>query len=132
MHADKQTHPTEGLPQRVDQPFLNRWVSPSFQVHLAHLSTLMEIPGDVPPKSFETKSGLEIKIALGNYRMFFTPGTEDYFHRYTKDISAESSEAEAAERDRKKLDDFVSAKLGLNEMDVDPAVAPAATAAPIG
>lgn len=32
----------------------------------------------------EAKDGLEIKIALGNYRMFFTPGTEDYFHRAYK------------------------------------------------
>lgn len=32
----------------------------------------------------EARDGLEIKIALGNYRMFFTPGTEDYFHRAYK------------------------------------------------
>ena len=37
----------------------------------------MDIPDDIAPNSFETNSGLEIKIALGNYRMFFTPGTSN-------------------------------------------------------
>ena len=53
-------HATEGLPHRVDRPFLQR--------------SLVDIPEDVSPKAYETHSGLEIKIALGNYKMFFTPG----------------------------------------------------------
>ena len=100
----------------------------------AHVSTLAEIPEDLPPKSFETKSGLEIKIALGNYRMFFTPGTEDYFHRFSKDVkdaaTTSASETEAAEQGKKKLNDFVNSKLGLDSMDVDAPPAAAAVAAP--
>jgi hypothetical protein len=61
--------------------------------------------------------------------MFFTPGTEDYFHRFgtdAKDAAATgASETEAAEQGKKKLDEFVNAKLGLDSMDVD---APAAAA----
>ena len=53
-------HPTEGLEHRVDQPFLRRMVKDS------------DI--DIPLRAVDTSSGLEIKIALGNYRMFFTPG----------------------------------------------------------
>jgi paired amphipathic helix protein Sin3a len=96
-------------------------------------STLAEIPEDLPPKSFETKSGLEIKIALGNYRMFFTPGTEDYFHRFSKDAkdtaATSTSESEAAEQGKKKLEEFVNAKLGLDSMDVDAPPAAATTTA---
>ncbi len=77
---------------------------------------------------FDTKSGIELKIALGNYRMFFTPSqslnpvslshptdcqadTEDYFHR--KRLPAEVVEADVRETTmadgaKERLEAFVS------------------------
>ena len=70
-------HATEGLPHRVDRPFLQR--------------SLVDIPADISPKAYETHSGLEIKIALGNYKMFFTPGKSQKVARgsgfYADDLS---------------------------------------------
>ncbi|WWC87985.1 uncharacterized protein L201_002887 [Kwoniella dendrophila CBS 6074] len=76
------THPTEGLPHRVDPPLLQR-----------NLDDEVTLSTD----SIVTKDGMEIKIALGNYRMFFTPDTEDYFHhkRNSAEI-AKYDEKEAA------------------------------------
>lgn len=112
----------------MDQPFLNRYVG-ICRIAIAELTcrSLTDIAENLPPKSFETKSGLEIKIALGNYRMFFTPGTEDYFHRFAKQTQATSDDTQSAEQGKKKLEEFVNSKLKLDSMDVDPpAVATAA------
>lgn len=68
----------------------------------------------------EAKDGLEIKIALGNYRMFFTPGTEDYFHRAYK------HEERVKPRSRKAVDAPASAP----ESAPAPAPAPAPALAP--
>ena len=109
-HPDHQTHATEGLPTRVDEPFLAR--------------TLVDIPESSIEEGFETKSGLEIKIALGNYRMFYTPDTEDYFHR--KRTSAElvdqdTKETEEAAAAKKRLEEWVGKKTGITSaMEVEP------------
>jgi len=120
-----QTHPTEGLPQRVDQPFLNRQVHTFPEAAILTFRSLADIPEDANAGAFETKSGLEIKIALGNYRMFFTPGTEDYFHRQSRSTRAQIAESDAKDESNreeatKKLDEFVQAKLKLNQTDAEP------------
>jgi len=68
---------------------------------------------------------LEIKIALGNYRMFFTPGTEDYFHRQTRLTPAQIAEADAKDETAikeasAKLDEFVKGKLQLGQVEAEP------------
>lgn len=61
-----QTFPTEGLHQRVEEPFLKR--------------NLTDLP-PAPEGAYTVSSDLAIKVALGNYRMFYIQDTEDYFHR---------------------------------------------------
>ncbi|KIR56076.1 paired amphipathic helix protein Sin3a [Cryptococcus gattii Ru294] len=75
------THPTEGLLKRVDSPFLRRNIT-KIQAREEALSASAGPSSAM--NNVEARDGLEIKIALGNYRMFFTPGTEDYFHRAYK------------------------------------------------
>jgi hypothetical protein len=39
--------------------------------------SIVSVPDEekkIDPSAFDIKSGLDIKIALGNFRMFFTPG----------------------------------------------------------
>lgn len=72
----------------------------------------------------EAKDGLEIKIALGNYRMFFTPGTEDYFHRAYK------HEERVKPRSRKAVDAPAPAPESAPALAPAPAAAPAAALAP--
>jgi paired amphipathic helix protein Sin3a len=36
---------------------------------------------DEPPTNVETRSGLELKICLNTYKIFFVNNTEDYFYR---------------------------------------------------
>jgi hypothetical protein len=71
-----QSHPTEGLGHRVEPPFLTRWVSqrPDMVTADGGSRNLDDLPEDLPRDEFHFKSGLDIKIALGNYRMFFAPG----------------------------------------------------------
>lgn len=71
----------------------------------------------------EAKDGLEIKIALGNYRMFFTPGTEDYFHRAYK------HEERVKPRSRKAVDAPAPAPESAPALAPESAAAPAAAAA---
>lgn len=97
---------------------------------------MADLPDD---DAFQSTSGLEIKIALGNYRIFYTPGTEDFFYRPQSSTPAQKAEAEVQEQtDReeglKKLEGFIESKLGLKndstsageKMDVD---APSSTTA---
>lgn len=72
----------------------------------------------------EAKDGLEIKIALGNYRMFFTPGTEDYFHRAYK------HEERVKPQSRKAVDAPAPAPESAPALAPAPAAAPAAALAP--
>ncbi|WRT65870.1 uncharacterized protein IL334_002821 [Kwoniella shivajii] len=89
------THATEGLPHRVDPPLLQRNVDKDLQL---------------APDSIVTKDGMEIKIALGNYRMFFTPDTEDYFHlkrSATEVIDTDAKEKAYLMGAKKRLDEWV-------------------------
>lgn len=72
----------------------------------------------------EAKDGLEIKIALGNYRMFFTPGTEDYFHRAYK------HEERVKPRSRKAVDAPAPAPESAPASAPESAPAPAPAPAP--
>lgn len=72
----------------------------------------------------EAKDGLEIKIALGNYRMFFTPGTEDYFHRAYK------HEERVKPRSRKAVDAPAPAPAPAPASAPESAPAPAPAPAP--
>ncbi|KAL2918180.1 hypothetical protein HK105_202107 [Polyrhizophydium stewartii] len=58
---------TEGLSSRRNEPFLKR-----------NLPT--EVAED-PPLNVETRSGLELKICVNTYKIFFVDNTEDYFRR---------------------------------------------------
>nr|XP_031858732.1 uncharacterized protein CI109_005826 [Kwoniella shandongensis]KAA5525804.1 hypothetical protein CI109_005826 [Kwoniella shandongensis] len=92
------THPTEGLPHRVDPPLLQRNVDKDLQ--LAH-------------ESVETKDGMDIKIALGNYRMFFTPETEDYFHHKrtpAEQVELNLKEESYLESAKRRLEEYVESK----------------------
>lgn len=126
------THPTEGLPHRVEQPFLNR--------------TLGELPDELGPELFETHSGLQFRVAFGNYHLFYQPGTEDYFHRARP--QAEEDELDAQENRffdaaKKRLEDWINKPAEGDEdeaqdaaVDAEPAVASEAadgtsTAAPV-
>ncbi|OCF56596.1 paired amphipathic helix protein Sin3a [Kwoniella mangroviensis CBS 10435] len=98
------THPTEGLPHRVDPPLLQRNLDENLKLSSNEVIT---------------KDGIEIKIALGNYRMFFTPDTEDYFHliRNSTEINeTEQKEKTYLEGAKKRLDDWLENSLkGDNE-----------------
>ncbi|WOO83690.1 Paired amphipathic helix protein pst1 [Vanrija pseudolonga] len=126
------THPTEGLPHRVEQPFLNR--------------TLGELPDELGPELFETHSGLQFRVASGNYHLFYQPGTEDYFHRARP--QAEEDELDAQENRffdaaKKRLEDWINKPAEGDEdeaqdaaVDAEPAAASEAadgtsTAAPV-
>ena len=47
--------------------------------------------GEEPPLNVETKSGLELKICVNTYKIFFVDNTEDYFRR--KKPNGNTSEA---------------------------------------
>ncbi|WWC60485.1 uncharacterized protein I303_103058 [Kwoniella dejecticola CBS 10117] len=89
------THPTEGLPHRVDPPLLQRNLDDDLTLSSG---------------SIITKDGMEIKVALGNYRMFFTPDTEDYFHLIRKSdeiVESDKQEKKYIEGAQKRLDEWV-------------------------
>lgn len=98
------TFPTEGLAHRVEQPFLQR--------------TLGTITDEVGPEAFTSKSELHFRVALGNYRFFYTPGTEDYFHR-VRGVTRDDDRRERAyfQRALKRLDEFVDSKVDEPEED---------------
>jgi paired amphipathic helix protein Sin3a len=73
---------TEGVNMRRREPFLKR-----------NLPTEV---GDEPPQNVETSSGLELKICVNTYKIFFVDNTEDYFRR----ISAEENGEREAQRHR--------------------------------
>jgi paired amphipathic helix protein Sin3a len=58
---------TENLNSKLVNPFLKRNLP-------AHV-------GEEPPLNVETKSGLELKICVNTYKIFFVDNTEDYFRR---------------------------------------------------
>ena len=44
--------------------------------------------GEEPPLNVETKSGLELKICVNTYKIFFVDNTEDYFRRKRQSSSS--------------------------------------------
>jgi paired amphipathic helix protein Sin3a len=78
------------------------------------IRSLLEPSASVASQEFTIESGLTIKIALGNYRIFYTPETEEYIHRRRSGAEIEVMEAretKAAEGAKKRLDDFVDRHL---------------------
>lgn len=66
---------------------------------------------DVAEGTFDTNSGLQFRVALGNYRLFYTPGTEDYFHRKRPAALVEAMDAHEkrfVEAASKRLDEWVN------------------------
>ena len=63
---------TEGLSLKHREPFLRR-------------SLPKEVPED-PPTNVETRSGLELKICVNTYKIFFVDNTEDFFRRKKSDM----------------------------------------------
>ena len=57
----------EKLADKHREPFLKR--------------NLPHSVGREPPQNVETRSGLELKICMNTYKIFFVDNTEDYFHR---------------------------------------------------
>ncbi|CDZ97936.1 Histone deacetylase complex, SIN3 component [Phaffia rhodozyma] len=96
------THPTEGLPARVKQPFLKR-----------NMQTLASPPS--PSTGYIAESGLEIKVCIGSYKLFFVPDTEDFFSRQLTVDEGQTRRA-LSEGNRKlakvKLDRFLESKIG--------------------
>jgi paired amphipathic helix protein Sin3a len=85
---------TEGINLKRREPFLRR--------------TLPVEVGDDPPLNVETQSGLELKICVNTYKIFFVDNTEDYFRRKQSAMSSSllnlpnSERAEAESLSRKK------------------------------
>ncbi|EIW72890.1 hypothetical protein TREMEDRAFT_59052 [Tremella mesenterica DSM 1558] len=105
------THPTEGQPIRVSGPFLSKGFETTSE--------------DVVSSQLEGRSGLELKLALGNLRMFFTPGTEDYYYRRRPDFEnnkLDTKEIELESSHKAKLDQWVEKMYTGSEMQVEPAV----------
>ncbi len=67
--SNSQHHPTEDLPHRVEAPFLHR--------------NLEERTGmSADDLSFTVTNGLNFRVALGSYRIFYTGDSEDYYQRH--------------------------------------------------
>jgi paired amphipathic helix protein Sin3a len=52
--------------------------------------------GEDPPVNVETKSGLELKICVNTYKIFFVDNTEDYFRRKRTGHLSDSSSKRSA------------------------------------
>jgi hypothetical protein len=100
-----QTHPTEGLPARVKQPFLRRTMHP--------LPPAAECS---PSSAFIADSGLEIKVCIGSYKLFFVPETEDFFARRLSEGEERERKGQVErkrEEGRSALERFAEERLGL-------------------
>lgn len=76
--------------------------------------------GDDPPLDVETSSGLELKICVNTYKIFFVDNTEDYFRR-KKNTTAAADIAGIGKREalfRGWLDSHLGWQSGLAENDV--------------
>lgn len=88
---------------------------------------MRSIPVAPAPSTFIAESGLEIKVCIGSYKLFFVPDTEDFFSRR---LTVEDEEARkvlietASKEGKEKVEAWVDEKLGL----APPAAAPAAAA----
>lgn len=85
------THPTEGIKEDVKNPFLRR--------------TVMEAP--LTETGCHADNGLEIRVCIRTYKLFFGPETEDYFWRYGDGARKQAMER-LAEIDTKRKERFES------------------------
>jgi histone deacetylase complex regulatory component SIN3 len=78
-----------------------------------------------PPSAFIAESGLEMKVCIGSFKLFFVPETADYYLNRKTVADEEKAKARGVERrkaNKEKMDKWVESKLA--SMD-----APAAAAA---
>ena len=73
---------------------------------------------DEPPQDIITHSGLEVKICINTYKIFFVDTTEDFFKRKGSGQSREKHNEDRARR-AKKMDAWLKAT--LEEQESDPA-----------
>jgi paired amphipathic helix protein Sin3a len=93
--------PTEGLTREATGPFLDR-----------SLKVRREI-GDDSGTSYRTRNGLEIKVCISTYRLFFGQETEDYFARLLTKKAYQRQSRKMKSIDKKrvtKFNDWLTAK----------------------
>lgn len=73
---------------------------------------------DEPPQDIITHSGLEVKICINTYKIFFVDTTEDFFKRKGSGQSREKHNEDRSRR-AKKMDAWLKAT--LEEQESDPA-----------
>jgi paired amphipathic helix protein Sin3a len=63
--------------------------------------------GEEPPLNVETRSGLELKICVNTYKIFFVDNTEDYFRRKSGGpLSAAEKQKSADKMNAKRISKF--------------------------
>ncbi|KAF8323928.1 hypothetical protein DL93DRAFT_2070048 [Clavulina sp. PMI_390] len=77
-------HQTEGLPDEVQPPFLRR--------------SLEEHEDESAAPTYISRAGLQIKICIRTYRLFFVSGTEDFYWRTQTSTSKEEVAKNATDR----------------------------------
>ncbi|PWN54288.1 hypothetical protein IE53DRAFT_383137, partial [Violaceomyces palustris] len=83
--------PTEGLPAEAGAPFLKRTLPPN-----------AALENDPPGTSYVTRSGLEIRVCIRTYRLFFVHDTEDVFIRLRDPTEVEEYEKKAEEANKRR------------------------------
>ncbi|SNX84434.1 related to SIN3 - transcription regulatory protein [Melanopsichium pennsylvanicum] len=94
--------PTEGLPAEAQAPFIRR-----------SLSANGTIDNDAVGTRYVTRSGLEIRICLRTFKLFFAHGTEDVFVRIRPEDEKTKLDRKAAavnKRRSTRWDDWLSAR----------------------
>ncbi|KAJ1032939.1 hypothetical protein NDA16_000218 [Ustilago loliicola] len=94
--------PTEGLPAEAQAPFIKR-----------SLSGNGSTDNDAAGTRYVTRSGLEIKICLRTFKLFFAHGTEDVFVRIRPEGETKELDRKAAvvgRRRNQRWNDWLSAR----------------------
>lgn len=86
--------PTEGLAQEAKGPFLDR-----------SLKVRREI-GDDHGTGYRTRSGLEIKVCISTYRLFFGQESEDYFARLLPKSTRDRVARKMSSLDKQRVSKF--------------------------
>ena len=72
--------------------------------------------GEEPPLNVETRSGLELKICVNTYKIFFVDNTEDYFRRKKPQSGAQTAkeilESSNLGKRSKKFGEWVESERG--------------------
>lgn len=92
---------TEGVDPKRREPFLKR-----------NLPTEV---GEEPPLNVETRSGLELKICVNTYKIFFVDNTEDYFHRQHLKPATPAKLLNGRERRKKRFAVWLESPLGWSK-----------------